>query len=557
MVSLPVKLIMKISADFRNKECQQMPPVRIAVSLMLALLCSGECRHACAQQAQPNILMIFCDDLTCQAISGYGESRHLLETPNIDRLATQGMRFDRCLVTNSICGPSRASILTGKYSHRNGFYNNSNCSFDATQQTFPKLLQQAGYATAIIGKWHLVSDPTGFDHWDILPGQGLYYNPPMIRNGEKLRREGYTTDIITDLSLEWLKNRDTSKPFLLMSQHKAPHREWSPALRHLGWDNDRVYPEPPTLFDDFEGRSKAVSDHDMGLDRTFTDLDAKFRPAPNLSPEQLVEWNAYYGPRNEAFQASNLSGKDLVRWRYNRYMHDYLGCVKAIDESVGRMMDCLEQEGLSENTIVVFSSDQGFFLGEHGWFDKRWIFEESLRTPLSIRWPGVTEANTSNSKIVSLIDFAQTFLDAAGVAQPDDMQGRSLLPLCRGEVPSDWRKSLYYHYYEFPQPHRVRPHAGVITDRYKLVHYYKPDVDDWELLDREADPLEQKNFYEDPAYASIVTELHSELERLKAEVGDNEETPRSAYGNAPFDGEPPSPQSKSSGKKKSPEKPRP
>jgi arylsulfatase A-like enzyme len=534
-----------------------MSLARTFVLPILALTFLYQCKAAWAQQTQPNILMIFCDDLTCQAISAYGESRHLLETPNIDRLAAQGMRFDRCLVTNSICGPSRASILTGKYSHRNGFYNNSNCSFDASQQTFPKLLKKAGYATAIIGKWHLVSDPTGFDHWDILPGQGLYYNPPMIRNGEKLKRAGYTTDIITDLSIDWLKNRDQSKPFLLMSQHKAPHREWSPALRHLGWDNDRVYPEPATLFDDYEGRSKAVSDHDMGLDRTFTDLDAKFKPAPNLSPEQLAEWNAYYGPRNEAFHAANLSGKELVRWRYNRYMHDYLGCVKAIDESVGRMMTCLEDEGLSENTIVVFSSDQGFFLGEHGWFDKRWIFEESLRTPLTVRWPGVTKAGGSNGNIVSLIDFAQTFLDAAGVAQPSDMQGRSLLPLCRGEVPADWRKSLYYHYYEFPLPHHVRPHAGVITDRYKLIHYYKPDVDDWELLDREKDPQELKNFYQDPTYASVVKELHVELDRLKAEVGDNEETPRSAYGNAPFDGEPPSEQNKLPGKNKTPGKSRP
>ena len=522
-----------------------------AVSLTIAIICSCVCNRCDAQQTQPNILMIFCDDLTCQAISAYGESRHLLETPHIDRLAAQGMRFDRCLVTNSICGPSRASILTGKYSHLNGFYNNSNCSFDSSQQTFPKLLQKAGYATAIIGKWHLVSAPTGFDHWDILPGQGLYYNPPMIRKGEKLRRDGYTTDIITDLSVEWLKNRDTSKPFLLMSQHKAPHREWSPALRHLGWDQDRVYPEPPTLFDDFEGRSKAISDHDMGLERTFTDLDAKFKPAPNLSPEQLVQWNAYYGPRNEKFRNSNLSGKDLVRWRYNRYMHDYLGCVKAIDESVGRMMECLEREDLAENTIVVFSSDQGFFLGEHGWFDKRWIFEESLRTPLSVRWPGVTKAGSSNSNIVSLIDFAETFLDAAGIAQPADMQGRSLVPLCRGEVPPDWRKSLYYHYYEFPVPHRVRPHAGVITDRYKLIHYYKPDVDDWELLDREVDPQELKNFYQEPAYAAIVKELHSEFERLKQEVRDDGETPRSAYGNAPFEGVPSLRQNRSPAKNKS------
>jgi arylsulfatase A-like enzyme len=512
---------------------------KILTQWIMALVAMLTVESLSAQQTRPNILFIFCDDLTCQAVSSYGEHRHLLETPNIDRIAAQGMRFNRCLVTNSICGPSRATILTGKYSHLNGFYNNSNCRFDSSQQTFPKLLQKAGYETAVIGKWHLVSDPTGFDHWDILPGQGLYYNPPMIRNGEKLKREGYTTDIITDLSIDWLKNRDKTKPFLLMSQHKAPHREWSPALRHLGWDKDRVYPEPATLFDDFEGRSNAVRDHDMGIDRTFSDLDAKLKPAPNLTPEQLKEWNAYYEPRNDAYRKANLSGKDLVRWRYNRYMHDYLGCVKAIDENVGRMMDFLDQEDLAKDTLVVFTSDQGFFLGEHGWFDKRWIFEESLRSPLMVRWPGVTATGTVNNNIVSLVDFAQTFLDAAGIEQPNDMQGRSLLPLCRGEVPDDWRKSLYYHYYEFPVPHRVRPHVGVITDRFKLVHYYKPDVDDWELLDREKDPEETKNFYNDPAYADTVKELHAELDRLKVEVHDDGETPRSAYGNQPFANEPP------------------
>lgn len=490
-----------------------------------------------AESQPPNILFLFSDDLTCQAISAYGDKRKLLETPHMDRLGKEGMRFDRCLVTNSICGPSRATILTGKYSHRNGFYNNSNSQFDGSQQTFPKLLQAKGYATAVIGKWHLGSNPTGFDHWHILPGQGIYYNPPMNRMGTQVKHSGYATDIITDLSIDWLKNRDKSKPFLLMTQHKAPHREWVPAVRHLGFDNDRQYPEPETLFDDYAGRSKAVSDHDMGLDRTFTDLDAKFKPSPNMTEEQLREWNAYYQPRNEAFRKSNPTGKDLVRWRYNRYMHDYLACVKAVDENIGRMLQFLEQEGLADNTVIVCSSDQGFFLGEHGWFDKRWIFEESLRSPLLIRWPGVTKPGSVNQQIVSLLDFGETFLDIAAVKVPGDMQGRSLVPLCKGETPADWRKSLYYHYYEFPVPHRVRPHYGVITDRFKLVHYYKPDVDDWELLDRQADPLEVKNFYKDPAYADSVKELHAEVERLRREVGEVGEPPRTAYGNQPFDGE--------------------
>ena len=489
---------------------------------------------ALAQQ-RPNILFVFADDLTCQAVSAYGEQRRLLETPSIDRLGREGMRFDRCLVTNSICGPSRATILTGKYSHLNGFYNNTNCRFDGNQPTFPKLMQASGYSTAIIGKWHLVSDPTGFDHGHILPGQGQYYNPPMIKNGQKTAHTGYVTDIITDLSLEWLKNRDKSKPFLLMSQHKAPHREWSPALRHLGWDNDRQYPESETLFDDFAGRSKAIRDHDMSLERTFTNLDAKLKTPSNLNPEQLKAWNAYYEPRNAAFRDAKLTGKDLVRWRYNRYLHDYLACVKAVDENVGRLLEFLEQEGLAENTVVVCSSDQGFFLGEHGWFDKRWIFEESLRSPLLVRWPGVTKPGSVNKNIVSLLDFGETFLEIGGVAIPEDMQGRSLAPLCRGKTPDDWRKSLYYHYYEFPAPHHVRPHYGVITDRYKLVHYYKPDVDDWELLDRQQDPLEVKNFYADPSYARTVKELHAELDRLKKEVRETDEPPRKAYGESPFD----------------------
>ncbi|HJS08566.1 MAG TPA: sulfatase [Pirellulales bacterium] len=515
--------------------------LRCATVLTTWCLCWNLGGRAPAQDkppTKPNILFIFCDDLAYQAISTYGDSRKLLDTPNIDRIAGEGMRFDRCLVTNSICGPSRATILTGKYSHKNGFYNNSNSRFDGSQTTFPKLLKTAGYSTALIGKWHLMTDPTGFDHWHILPGQGRYYNPPMLDNGRKVQHTGYTTDIITDLSIEWLKNRDKTKPFVLMSQHKAPHREWSPALRHLGWDNDRKYPEPETLFDDFTGRSKAVSDHDMGIDRTFTDLDAKLKPPGGLTDEQLKQWNAYYEPRNAEFRKAPPIGKDLVRWRYNRYMHDYLACVKAVDESVGRLLRFLDDEGLAENTVVVFSSDQGFYLGEHGWFDKRWIFEESLRTPLLVRWPGVTKPGTATSQIVSLLDFAQTFLDIAGAPAPNDMQGRSLVSMCKGEIPADWRKSLYYHYYEFPVPHRVRPHYGVITDRFKLVHYYKPDVDDWELLDREKDPLETRNYYNDPGYASTVKELHAELERLRKEVDDSAEPPRAAYGNQPFAGEP-------------------
>jgi len=521
---------------------------RFSIFSLITLYACGSLLASAARAAEgsrPNIVFIFSDDLAWQAISAYGESRKLLETPQIDRIGNEGMRFDRCLVTNSICGPSRAVILTGKYSHLNGFYNNSNSRFDGSQQTFPKLLQQAGYSTALFGKWHLESDPTGFETWQILPGQGIYYNPDMIRMGTRLKTTGYVTDLITDLSLDWLKNRDRSKPFLLMCQHKAPHREWSPALRHLDWDHDRIYPEPPTLFDDLAGRPQAVRDHDMSFERTFRDLDVKLAPLPGMNEEQRKEWDRYYAPRNEAFRQARLSGRDLTRWRYNRYLHDYLGCVKGVDESVGRLLAALEEEKLTDNTIVVFASDQGFYLGEHGWFDKRWIFEESLRTPLLIRWPEVIRAGSVNQQLVSLIDLPETLLEVAGVPVPTDMQGHSLVPLLKGQTPSDWRKTFYYHYYEYPAPHHVRPHEGVVTDRYKLVRYYLPGLpDEWELLDRQQDPQETRNFINDSANAETVANLKHELQRLRKELHVPDETPRAAFGRKRFETEPLAPPAK-------------
>ena len=509
-------------------------PPRLAIAVVFSVLAAA----AQAADRPPNILFIFADDLTCQALSCYGESRRLLETPSIDRLAREGMRFDRCLVTNSICGPSRATILTGKYSHRNGFYNNANCRFDGTQPTFPKMLRAAGWQTAVVGKWHLGSEPTGFDHWQILPGQGIYYNPPMLGASGKSSERGYVTDLVTEKSIVWLRARDPNRPFLLMAQHKAPHREWAPAIRHLGWDDDRIHPEPATLFDDFAGRARAVADHDMGLDRTFTPLDAKFVAPPGIDGDDLAAWNAYYAPRNAAFEAAKPEGRDLIRWRYQRYMHDYLGCVKAIDESVGRLLDELDAQGIADETVVVLSSDQGFFLGEHGWFDKRWIFEESLRTPLLVRAPGLARPGSVCGRIVSLLDFAPTILALAGLPVPPDMQGRPLQPLLAEHADAPWRTSLYYHYYEFPEPHRVRPHRGVITDRHKLVHY-EGDLDEWELLDREADPAETRSFHDDPAHAETLRELRVELDRLMHEVDDTAPVPRAAYGDAAIPGEEP------------------
>ncbi len=508
-------------------------PLALLSSIALGLVALISPAFARAEKGPPNIVFIFSDDHAYQAISAYGDPRKLIETPNIDRIAREGVRFNRCLVPNSICGPSRATVLTGKYNHLNGFPNNSNSRFDGAQMTFPKLLQGAGYQTAIIGKWHLESDPTGFDFWKILVGQGVYYNPPMITMGARAKENGYVTDIITETSLGWLAKRDKSKPFLLMCQHKAPHREWAPALRHLDHDAGRTYPEPATLFDKYAERGVAEKTQDMTIRDTFTDTDTKLKTPLQLTPAEREKWDAYYAPRNADFQKAGLTGDDLVRWKYQRYMHDYLGCVRAVDESVGKVLKYLDDEGLAENTVVVYASDQGFFLGEHGWFDKRWVFEESLRTPLLVRWPGVAKAGGVNKDIVSNLDFAETFLEAAGQPIPAEMQGRSLVPVLRGETPADWRKSFYYHYYEFPAPHHVRPHYAVVTDRHKLVHFYGTDVDYWELFDLQKDPQERRSVYGNSEYRDVQATLDKELIRLRAELKVPEETPPSWFGNKP------------------------
>jgi arylsulfatase A-like enzyme len=495
------------------------------------LLCLLTVFARAATPRPPNIVLIFSDDHAYQAIGAYGDARRLVATPNIDRIAKGGMRFDRCLVPNSICGPSRATVLTGTYSHINGFMNNVNgARFDSSQITFPKLLQQAGYQTAVIGKWHLGSDPTGFDFWQVLPGQGVYYDPPMINAAGRVATQGYVTDIVTDLSLDWLGRRDKAKPFLLMCQHKAPHREFLPALRHLNADQDRKYDEPATLFDDYKGRGLAERDQDMTIAQTMNDLDLKLTRPPNIPESARAEWDAYYEPRNTKFRAAKLEGRALVSWKYQRYMHDYLATIRAVDESVGRVLDYLEQEGLADNTIVIYASDQGFFLGEHGWFDKRWIFEESIRTPCLVRWPGVTPPGSTSRDLVSVLDFAETFLDVAGAKIPERMQGRSLVPILKGQRPADWRTSFYYQYYEYPRPHRVRPHYGVVTDRYKLVQFYGTGEDYTELFDLQEDPQELHDIYNDATYAKTRAELTTELARLRKEVKAPETVPESWLG---------------------------
>ncbi len=473
-----------------------------------------------ANVQRPNILFILCDDHGSQAISAYGSK--INRTPNIDRLAAEGMLFRHCLVTNSLCGPSCASILTGKYSHRNGFYANEfGEHFDGSQMTFPKLMRAAGYQTAIVGKWHLESDPTGFDYWNILPGQGVYYNPGLIEMGKRSRHDGYVTEIITDETLNWLQHkRDPDKPFVLMCQHKAPHRPWEPGPKYLNLYKNETIPEPDTLFDDYSGRGTAAHQQDMMIGKTLVngyDLKLDWSP-PGMSPEQKKLWIDAYAEENDAFKKANLSGKDLIRWKYQRFIKDYLRCVAAVDDSVGRLLDYLDATGLAKNTIVVYSSDQGFFLGEHGWFDKRWIYSESLHTPLIIRWPNHTAAHSVSDAMVSNLDFAETFLDAAGLPVPGEMQGRSFVSILNGHPPTDWRTSFYYHYYEFPGSHHVAHHYGVTTADDKLIYF--PQLKEWELYDLKVDPHELHNVYGDPSYAAVQSRLHAELQRQQAMLGD-------------------------------------
>jgi len=488
--------------------------------------------------AKPNILFIFSDDHAYQSIGAYGSQ--INRTPNLDRLASQGMRFDRCLVTNSICGPARAVILTGKYSHLNGFRQNGD-KFNGAQQTFPKLLRAAGYQTAVVGKWHLGTDPTGFDHWFVLPGQGNYYNPDFLTPEGRQKVPGYVTDVTTDHALQWLEDRDREKPFMLMLQHKAPHRAWLPGKDHLAtYENDHV-PEPSNLLDDYSGRAEVLAENAMEVGKDMRPgFDLKLFPAPDseqakrffrrFTAEQKSDWIAAYKNRNEHYlQNRNAATTDDQKRRlhYQYYIKDYLRCIASVDDNVGRVLDYLDQSGLADNTIVIYSSDQGFYLGEHGWYDKRWIFEQSLRTPLIVRWPGVVKPGSSNGHIVSNLDFPETFLEVAGVDIPADMQGRSIKPLLSGKNPADWRKSFYYHYYELGT-HNVAAHYGVVTDRYKLIHYYrkidrekgraKVDIDQWDLMDRMRDPNENQSYIDDPRYGETQAELKVELDRLRTEL---------------------------------------
>jgi arylsulfatase A-like enzyme len=507
----------------------------VAASIGLAAMSS----QAFSQAAQrPNIIYIMSDDHAFQALSAYGGPlKELAPTPNIDRIAKDGVRFDRCLVTNSISGPCRAVVLTGKYSHLNGFMKNEGqAPFDGSQQTFPKLLQGAGYTTAMIGKWHLGSNPTGFDHWEILPGQGSYYNPDFITEDGKHTDEGYVTELITVKCVEWIKSAAGSgKPFMLMMHHKAPHREWQPGPNELTLYKDVTFPEPATLFDDYSGRGRAEKEQDMTIEKTmrlaedlklYKDKSKKNVGLNRMNDLQAKAWDAVYDPIIKQFYESNLTGDRLVSFKYQRYMQDYLACIAAVDKSVGTVLDLLKANGLDRNTVVIYASDQGFYLGEHGWFDKRFMFEESYRTPLLISWPGVTKPGSVNSDLVSNLDFAETILDMAGVKVPSDMQGMSMVPILRGKTPGNWRKEHYYHYYEYPAVHSVKRHNGISTERYKLIHFYH-DIDEWELFDLKTDPMELKNVYNDPSYAKVKADLHKRLDKAMEKFGDSMELARS------------------------------
>ncbi len=497
---------------------------------------------------RPNILFIMSDDHAWQAISAYNDN--LIQTPHIDRIARQGMRFSNACVTNSICAPSRATILTGKHAHIHGKIDNM-MPFDTTNLTFPQLFRQAGYQTAMFGKLHFGNHPKGVDDYMILPGQGDYINPTFLTPHGDTTLTGYVTDLITDLTLDWLRHkRNPRQPFLMMYLHKAPHRPWWPRPDKFAEFTQKTFPEPPTLFDDYAGRGSAAKSAEMNLLLHMQyGHDSKIRPETlaemngtalpdiphsfqdgfygsynRVNPEQDAAYKPVLDSINNWFRTHwpHLDDTEKMRWKYQRYMQDYLGCISSVDDNVGRVLDYLDETGLSENTIVVYTSDQGFYLGEHGWYDKRFIYDESFKTPLLIRWPHVIRPGTTNEQMVQNLDFAQTFLEAAGITAPDDMQGESLLPLLTGQGGPWTREAVYYHYYEYPAVHMVKRHYGIVTMDYKLVHFYD-DIDEWELYDRKKDPRELRNVYEDPGYADTVNRLKQQLDSLRIQYKDSPE----------------------------------
>jgi len=475
---------------------------------------------ASAAASRPNILFIMTDDHAAHAIGAYGS--RVNETPHMDRLAREGMRFTRAFAVNSICTPSRATLLTGKYSHINGVpvFNR----FDGSQPTVAKMLQAGGYHTGMIGKWHLGSDPTGFDEWIILPGQGVYFDPDFLTPEGRKKIPGYVTDVITDLSLDFLKRRPKDRPFFLMCHHKAPHRGWEPHPTHRAAFAKRTIPEPATLRDDYATRTDALRENRQ---RVFDDLnrgDLKIAPPPGLDAPARARWLQTV-PREVEIEVDGrkqtLTGEALDAWKYQRYMQDYLACVQSVDDSIGRLLEALAADGLANDTVVIYTSDQGFFLGDHGLYDKRFMYEPSARMPLLVRWPGHIRPGSVQDALVINTDFTPTFLALAGLSAPADLQGRSLVPLFEGRRPADWRTSFYYRYYHDPGHHNTRAHYGVRTETHKLIHYWKKDQ--WELFDLVSDPDELRNLYGDPAHSDTAARLKEELARLKREVRDDDQ----------------------------------
>ncbi len=503
------------------------------IVLVLIVGCSNNQKKQ--KNRQPNIIFIMSDDHAYQAISAY--NGNLNNTPNIDRIAKEGAIFQNSFVTNSICAPSRAVMLTGKHSFVNGKINNFT-KFDWNQDNIAKQLQKNGYETALVGKIHIPGVPQGFDYSAILPGQGQYYNPDFIINGKKQRINGYCTNITTSLALNWLKNmRNKEKPFLLLYHQKAPHRTWMPEKKYFELYEDSVYKLPDNFWDNYQGRI-AASKHKMGIvndldivyDLKMLDKEGEFKTNyrawaqdmyNRMDSAQKADWDKYYTPLINDFKSKKLTGEELAKWKFNRYMHDYLRTIQSVDDGVGEVLNYLDKSGLADNTIVVYTSDQGFYLGEHGWFDKRWMYEESMKTPLLIRYPKEIKANTIVDELVQNLDYAATFLDYAGIEKPKDVQGESFRNIVSGKS-SDWRDAVYYTYYEHPSEHNVQRHYGIRTKRYKLIHFYYDD-DNWELYDLEKDPKEMNNVYDNPEYAEIKADMHKKLEDIRKKYGDSDE----------------------------------
>ncbi len=524
------------------------PGVILAPALLMAS-CGGSQKEA--EQKPLNIIHIMTDDHSYQTISAYGHPiSKLAPTPNLDRLAAEGMLFRKAFVENSLSTPSRACLMTGLYSHQNG-QRQLGKGIDSTKVFFSELLQQRGYQTGVVGKWHMQCEPKGFDYYHVLWDQGDYYNPEFKSresNGEYIKEEGYATALTTDHAIEFLEERNPDKPFCLLVHHKAPHRNWMPETKYLDLYEDVEFPLPETFYDDYNTRCEAAHTQEMRIDDDMTliyDLKVdELKPKTvrendwltrswnqsleRMTPAQYEAWMAAYKPKNEKFIAQNLKGKELVEWKYQRYLKDYLRCIKTIDDEVGRLIAYLEKEGLMDNTVIVYTSDQGFYMGEHGWFDKRFMYEESFRTPLIIRYPGMIKAGSVCDALVQNLDYAPTYLTLAGIEKPEFMEGNSLIPLFSGSTPSDWREYLYYHYYDYPAVHQVRRHDGVRDNRYKLIHFYGEGhhndaaINCNELYDLQNDPNEVNNLYGNPAYAEVTQRLQKRLDKFRTDLNVDE-----------------------------------